>query len=150
MIEYNHISPEQKAWIDEASNCFPSADDFDSARCAELPEELDCLMLSIKEDPEFDDKFDEWTDYIESNYLRLPLEQSCAEGVLLPKEVIYQRMQSCPDLLMTSFGKLLNECPPHVLARLALENFFAVRIDRMSREGKNDWSPKLFQLDLDK
>ena len=74
--------------------------------------------------------------------LRLPLEQSCHEGMLLPTGQRAVRLRSCPESLLRPLRWFFEECPRHIKAHLALYNYVLVRLDRARRTGNPEWRPE--------
>ena len=84
---------------------------------------------------------EEWEHFIGENHIWVLLEQSCDDAVMLPEELIYERVKDCPREWLAAFETLLQQCPEHVLAYLAQRHYLAVRMDRADRYGKSDWRP---------
>lgn len=135
-IRYGHL------WLAEAERCYPTDDEWDVASCADIADELWHHKLEADSDPDFEDELLEWDIFIFQHDLRLPLEQSCHEGVLLPLDQRAMRLVSCPESMMDPLRFFFAECPPHIQAYLALYNYVAVRLDRAKRTGHPDWRPE--------
>ena len=93
------------------------------------------------EDVDFYEELDEWTSFVFSHDLMLPLEQSCYEGVLLTTDQRAIRLESCPETLLRPLRWFFEYCPRHVKSRIALNFHLLVRIDRARRTGNPDWRP---------
>ena len=142
MNDFDLMSPKQKAWFVECWSSFPEFEHYSAAACAdELPDELWKLQELIDEDEDFQSLLDEWEDFVGNNHIWVLLEQSCDEGVMLPEELIYERVKDCPREWLAPFETLLQQCPDYVLAFLAQRHFLAVRMERAERFGKPDWCP---------
>lgn len=134
--QYAHL------WLAEAQRCYVADDEWDVALCAELADELWHYKQAADMDPDFEDELLEWDIYIFQHDLRLPLEQSCHEGVLLPLGQRAMRLVSCPESMMNPLRFFFAECPLHLQSYLALYNYVAVRLDRAKRTGNPDWRPE--------
>lgn len=129
-------------WLAEVDRFEHDHDDWDVALCAELADELCHHKIAADMDPDFGDELVEWDIYIFQHDLRLPLEQSCYEGVLLPTGQRAMRLISCPESLLDPLRFFFAECPRHVRSHLALYNYVLVRLDRVRRTGNPDWRPE--------
>ena len=128
-------------WFAEAERFEHDEGDWDTALCAELPDVLSHHAIAAQEDEEFWEDFDHWDLHVIVHDLRLPLEQSCSEGVLLPTSQRAIRLASCPESLLKPLRWFFESCPRHVRAHLALYNYMLVRIDRARRTGCPHWHP---------
>lgn len=140
-----YISPQAQfghLWLAEADRFEYDFDDWDVAVCAELADELWYHRVAAMEDPDFEDELSDWDIYIFEREIRLPLEQSCHEGVLLPTGQRAMRLRTCPEQMMRPLRWFFEECPRHVRAYLALYNWVLVRLDRARRTGNPDWRPE--------
>lgn len=135
-LRYGHL------WEAEEERCYVTDDEWRIAACAELADELWEYKLEAEEDPDFEDELLEWDIYVFQHSLRLALEQSCHEGVLLPIEQRAMRLVSCPETMMNGLRFFFAECPAHIQAYLALYNYVAVRLDRAKRTGDPEWRPE--------
>jgi hypothetical protein len=134
--QYGHL------WLAEVDRFQHNFDDWKIAECADLADELWFHEVAAHEDEDFDKELYEWDCYIVEHDLRLPLEQSCHEGVLLPTGQRAVRLRSCPESLLRPLRWFFEECPRHVKAYLALYNHVLVRLDRARRTGNPDWRPE--------
>jgi len=142
MNDFDLLSLLQKGWAVECLSCFPEFRHYAAAECAdELPDELSHLQNLADEDEDFEFLFEDWEDFVTENFIGVLLEQSCDDGVMLPEELIYERVKDCPREWLAPFETLLQQCPEHVLAFLAQRHYLAVRMDRADRFGKPDWRP---------
>lgn len=140
-----YISPQAMhghLWLAEADRFEHNYDDWDVALCAELAPELWHHRIAAQEDPAFDDELFEWDGYVMEREIRLPLEQSCHEGALLPTGQRAVRLQTCPETQLRPLRWFFEECPRHVRAHLALYNWVLVRLDRARRTGSPEWRPE--------
>lgn len=128
-------------WLAEAERFEHDHDDWEVAVCANLADELAEHEDQANDDPDFEDSLEHWNDYIMEYELRLPLEQSCYQGVLLPMGQCVVRLQSCPESMRYPLFRFFKECPAHVASYLALYNSVLVRVDRVRRTGNPDWRP---------
>ncbi len=133
---YGHL------WLAEAERCYPTDDEWDVASCAEIADELWHHKLAADSDLDFEGELLEWDIYVFQHDLRLPLEQCCHEGMLLPLDQRAMRLVSCPESMMNPLRFFFAECPTHLQSYLALYNYVAVRLDRAKRTGSPDWFPK--------
>ncbi|MEI8325122.1 MAG: hypothetical protein WCH44_07090 [Betaproteobacteria bacterium] len=129
------------AWIAELERYEYDDEDFLTARCAELAEELDLFRIQALADLNFRNSFDDWDDYIQVHNLWLPLEQCCHDGVLLPMDQRALRVKSCPEEVLSRLRWFFSFCPAHVRHRLALTYWVVVRIERARRTGNPEWRP---------
>ncbi|MFM9880376.1 MAG: hypothetical protein ACKVOO_08210 [Burkholderiaceae bacterium] len=140
------LSPQQQfghLWLAEVARFEHNYDeDWEVALCADLADELWFHTVAAEEDPQFGDELYEWDCYILENELRLPLEQSCHSGILLPTGQRAVRLRSCPESLLRPLRWMFEECPRHVKAYLALYNYVLVRLDRARRTGNPAWRPE--------
>ena len=141
--KFNDTPTEADEWWDELERFEPDQDDFDTAACAELADELD--LFRVQAEAEAEDDFEErlvfWDECIWEHSLWLTLEQCCQEGLLLPAEQRELRLKSCPKEMRDKLGYFLGHCPRHVLHRLALHYFVLVRLVRARRTGRPEWRP---------
>ena len=128
-------------WLAEAARFEYDQDDWEAAECADLAEELAHHEVLALVDPDFDDKLGHWHSFIEEYELRLPLEQSCYEGILLPLGQRAIRIQSCPESMRYPLFRFFKECPAYIASYVALYNSVLVRVDRARRTGNPDWRP---------
>jgi hypothetical protein len=84
----------------------------------------------------------EWDIFVFQKDIRLPLEQSCHQGVLLPSGQRAIRLRSCPDEMLNPLRWFFELCPRHVRVYIALYNWVLVRVDRARRTGNPDWRPE--------
>lgn len=133
---YGHL------WVAEDERCCVTDDEWNVARSAELADELSHHTLVADLDPDFEDELLEWDIYIFQHALRLALEQSCHDGVLLPVEQRAMRLVSCPESMMNPLRLFFAECPQYIQSHLALYNYVAVRLDRVNRTGQPEWRPE--------
>ena len=142
IMKYNDNPTIEDAWLDEIERFEWDFEDFNTASCAELADELEIYNIEALEDDDFLDKIDEWSDFIMEHDLWLPLEQCCHEGMLLPSGQRELRTKTCPQEIMGHLGFFLVHCPAHVKHHLALIYWVVVRIDRARRTGRPDWRPE--------
>ena len=128
-------------WLAEVDRFAYNDGDEDTVECAELADELWHHEVMANEDPDYFDELDEWTSFVYSHDLMLPLEQSCYEGVLLTTGQRAIRLESCPETLLRPLRWFFEYCPRHVRSRIALNFHLLVRIDRARRTGNPDWRP---------
>jgi hypothetical protein len=128
-------------WLAEAERFEYNDEDLITVESAELADELlhHCVMADA--DPDFLDELSEWHDFIYQCEIMLPLEQSCAQGVLLPMGERALRLQSCPETRLAKLRWFFELCPAHVKSYLALRFSVLVRIDRARRTGSPEWCP---------
>lgn len=136
-------------WWAEIDRWMPDEDDFDNAGCAELAEELDLFRIQAEADPNFFNIWADWDAYVVEHTLWLPLEQCCAEGVLLPMGQRELRVQTCPPELLRSLRWFFELCPTHVKHYLALYYYVIGRMDRARRTGSPEWSPSTAERALE-
>lgn len=129
-------------WLAEADRIFPDDEDWAAASCAELADELLHHQLAADADPSFEDELDDWDLYVFQCDLRLPLEQSCHQGILLPMGQRAMRLVSCPESMMNPLRFFFSDCPRYVQSYIALYNYVAVRSERVKRTGNPDWRPE--------
>ena len=134
--QYGHL------WLAEVDRFQHDYDDWDVAMCANLPDELWFHALAAEEDPTFWEELVDWDGHLMERELRLPLEQSCHEGMLLPTGQRAVRLRSCPESLLRPLRWFFEECPRHIKAHLALYNYVLVRLDRARRTGNPEWQPE--------
>lgn len=128
-------------WDVEADAIEFDADDFESAEAADLPEGQEQFGVVAQEDEFFEQQFDEWFEYLfGNNLLALGLEQSCHDGVLLPWDMRGVRLTGIPDDALAMLRFFFKHCPKHVVAHLAVRCYWAVRLERVRRSGRPDWS----------
>lgn len=139
--KFNDTPTEADEWWDELERFEPDQDDFDTASCANLAEELDLFWVQAEADDDFEERLVFWDECIWEHSLWLSLEQCCHEGVLLPVEQRELRMKSCPKEMRDKLGYFLGRCPRHVMHRLALHYFVLVRLVRARRTGSPEWRP---------
>jgi hypothetical protein len=130
-----------RSWDDEVQACEFEPRDWDAADCAELADELRYLEILADADNRFEEQWTDWHAFVFEKAIWLPLEQSCNEGVLLPREQRVLRLASCPESLLQPLRWFFRLCPAHVQARVALETFVIVRSERARRTGCSDWRP---------
>lgn len=135
-MQYGHL------WVAEAERRYVTDDEWRVALCAELADELWHHKLAADLDMDFEDELLEWDIYIFQQDVRLALEQSCHEGVLLPLDQRAMRLVSCPESMMNPLRFFFAECPAHIQAHLALYNYVAMRLDRVKRTGSPEWRPE--------
>ena len=133
---YGHL------WLAEADRFHACDEEWQVAACAELADELWDDELEAAEDPDFEDELMEWDMFVFDKNLRLPLEQSCHQGVLLPLDQRAMRLVSCPESMMNSLRFFFSDCPRHLQSYIALYNYVVVRLDRANRTGNPDWRPE--------
>lgn len=109
--------------------------------CAELADELWHHRVAAEADPEFWDELSHWYECVQENWLSLPLEQSCHEGVLLPTDMRAMRLISCPEDMLQPLRRFFLLCPRHVRSHLALYTYLTVRMERARRTGSPEWRP---------
>jgi len=129
------------SWLAEMDRQEIDGEDFDTAECAELPEELDLFRIQAEADPKFDESYGHWGCFVCEKELLLPLEQSCTNGTLLPLELRFERLKTCPEKLARPIWEFFSRCPVHVQHYLALRYFVIVRIERARRTGSPEWRP---------
>lgn len=133
---YGHL------WLAESERRYVTDDEWRVALCAELADELWHHKLAAELDMDFEDELLEWDICIFQHDARLPLELSCHEGLLLPKDQRAMRLISCPERLMNPLRFFFAECPAHIQAHLALYNYVAMRLDRVKQTGSPEWPPE--------
>jgi hypothetical protein len=134
MNDFDLLLPTQKAWVVECLSSFPEYQHYAAADCAEeLPDEILHLQNMAEEDEDFESLLEEWEEFVGDNHIWVLLEQSCDEGLMLPEELVYERVKDCPRKWLAPFETLLQQCPDHVLAFLAQRHYLAVRMDRADR-----------------
>lgn len=140
------INPEQEKyghlWHAEADRFEYNEADWDAAECAELADELIHHTIAAQEDPEFEELIVEWNGYVDEYNLRLALEQSCHEGVLLPTDQRAIRLRSCPEDMLQPLRWFFLRCPRHVRSHLAMYNYVVMRSERARRTGSPEWRPE--------
>lgn len=142
IMKYNDNPTIEDAWWDEIARLDCDAEDFDTASCAELADELDLFRLQALADPQFDDTLCEWDGYLVEHALMLALEQCCHEGVLLPMGQRELRVKTCPQEMRDHLGYFFGHCPAHVKHHLALMYWVLLRLDRARRTGSPEWRPE--------
>ena len=142
IMKYNDNPTIEDAWWDELERFEYDPQDFDTASCAELADELEVFNIQALGDRNFLDSICEWDEVILEHSLWLPLEQSCHEGVLLPMGQRELRVKTCPQELRDCLGYFFGHCPAHVKHHLALMYWVVVRIDRARRTGSPEWKPE--------
>ena len=128
-------------WMDEIDRCEFEPDDFWTARCAVLADELDVYRIQAESDPNFEETKYDWDEVILQHCLWLPLEQSCSDGVLLPMDMRALRLQTCPKEILRPMSRFFEFCPAYVKHHLALMYYVVVRMDRARRTGSPEWRP---------
>jgi len=141
-MKYNDNPTVEDAWLAEVSELGFDEEDFRTAECAELADELDLFRIQALVDPNFYDAMYEWDCYIVEHSLWLPLEQCCNDGVLLPMGQRELRVKTCPQEMRGRLGYFFGHCPAHVKHHLALMYWVVVRIDRARRTGSAEWRPE--------
>lgn len=129
-------------WLDEIDRFEFEPNDFWTANCAVLADELDVYRIQAESDPNFEVTKDEWDEVIVEHNLWLALEQSCSEGVLLPMDMRALRLQTCPRSILQPMGRFFEFCPAYVKHHLALRYYVVVRMDRARRTGSPEWRPE--------
>ena len=142
IMKYNDNPTIEDAWWDELERFEWDLDDFQTAECAELADELEVFGLQALDDPNFYDSVFDWDDYILRHTLWLPLERCCHQSVLLPMGQRELRVKTCPQELRDSLGYFFGHCPAHVKHHLALTYWVVVRIERARRTGSPEWRPE--------
>lgn len=120
--------------------------DYDVANAADLPAELIGHAEAADADPDFEQQFAEWLEYLHDWHdcgLMLAMEQSCHEGILLPWDMRGRRLETLPDDLLARLHRVFDDCPRHVLVHLVHYVYWLVRSERARRRGSPDWSPNL-------
>ena len=130
------------AWWAESERFEFDNDDFWTAECAELADELDLFRIQALADPDFKRSKYGWDCYIVEYSLWLPLEQCCQDGVLLPMDQRTLRVRTCPDAMLSPLGWFFQHCPVHVKHPLALMYCVVLRMDRARRTGSPEWRPE--------
>lgn len=130
------------AWWAESERFGFDNDDFWTAECAELADELDLYRIQALADPDFEQSKYEWDCYIVQNELWLPLEQCCQDGVLLPMDQRALRVKTCPQKMLSALSWFFQHCPVHVKHHLALIYYVVLRMDRARRTGSPEWRPE--------
>ena len=141
-MKYNDHTAVEDAWMAEVDLFGFDDEDFGTAECAELADELDLFRIQALTDDNFYDTMYEWDCYIVEHNLWLPLEQCCNDGVLLPMGQRELRVKTCPQGLRDRLGYFFGNCPAHVKHHLALIYWVVVRIDRARRTGSPEWRPE--------
>lgn len=144
-MKYNDNPTIQDSWWAEVAEFGFEDEDFQTAACAELADELDVFRIQAQADPNFDDTLYEWDCYLVEHDLMLALEQCCHEGVLLPMGQRELRVKTCPQEMRDHLGYFFGHCPVHVKHHLALMYWVVVRIDRARRTGSPEWRPEKAQ-----
>lgn len=121
--------------------------DWDVGACADLPVEHFYLHAEAAElDSDFADKSIEWREFIYDSEVPgltlLVVEQSCANGVLLPWDQRGVRLLSAPWEGLLRLDRFNRACPRHVAAFVAHELYWVVRSERARRTGSPHWSPR--------
>lgn len=129
------------SWLSEMERQEFDGEEFDTAECAELPDELDLFRIQAEADPNFDESYVDWYDFICEKEIWLPLEQSCSDGTLLPLEMRFGRVKTCPEKLRRPIWEFFSRCPVHFQQYLALRFYVIVRIERARRTGSPEWRP---------
>ncbi len=140
--KFNDSPTIEDAWLDELERIGFDEEDFLTARCAELADELDLYRVQALADPNFQDSLYHWDCGIWEHNLWLALEQCCHEGVLLPMAMRSLRVQTAPKEMLQGLQYFFRECPKHVMHHLALMYWVVIRIDRARRTGNPDWRPE--------
>lgn len=141
-MKFNDNPTIEDAWWDEFMRFEYDSEDFRTAKCANLADELEIFNIKANEDQRFAQKIDDWNEFIIEHTLWLPLEQCCHEGVLLPMGQRELRVKTCPQELRDWLGYFFSHCPNHVKHRLALTYWVVVRIERARRTGSPEWRPE--------
>lgn len=130
------------AWYSEADAIELSGDDFDTAYCAELPDELEHFTEEAERDDTFESEYEEWMGFLfqGENVVLLGLEQSAHEGALLPWDMRAVRLDGIPDEALSKLHFFWDHCPEHVAAHLTLLTYWVVRLERVRRKGHATWS----------
>jgi hypothetical protein len=129
-------------WYAEADEIEFSEEDFDTAYCAELPDELEHFANEAALDDTFDAKYEEWMSFLfecESVVL-LGLEQSAHDGALLPWDMRAVRLADIPDEALSKLHFYWDHCPKHVAAHLTLLAYWVVRFERLRRKSHATWT----------
>ena len=145
-MKYNDNPTVEHAWMVEVDLFGFDEEDFRTADCAELADELDLFRIQALADDNFYDTMYEWDCYIVEHSLWLPLEQCCNDGVLLPMGQRELRVKTCPQVMRGRLGYFFGHCPAHVKHHLALMYWVVVRIDRARRTGSPEWRPETAPL----
>jgi hypothetical protein len=130
------------AWWAELERFEFDENDFWTAKCAELADELDLYRIQALGDPNFEDSKYEWDCYIVEYDLWLALEQCCQDGVLLPMDQRALRVKTCPEKMLSPLRRFFQHCPVHVKHHLALMYYVVLRMDRARRTGSPEWRPE--------
>lgn len=117
-------------------------DDFDTAAAADLPEGLEHYEVAAQRDGRFEAQYDEWFEYLfgAGNQVALALEQCCHEGVLLPWDMRGVRLNGVPEPVLSKLHFFWEHCPAHVAAHLMVFCYWLVRMERVRRTGRPNWS----------
>lgn len=117
-------------------------DDFDTAAAAELPQGLEHFEVLAQQDEHFEAQHDEWFEYLfgADNQVALALEQSCHEGILLPWDMRGVRLNGVPEPALSKLHLFWGHCPAHVAAHLMVHCYWLVRLERLRRTGRPNWS----------
>ena len=131
--------------------------DHDVAGAALLPDELADYCAEGDEDEDFAESFEQWGTWVleaaEDQCLALAIEQSCAEGALLPWDMRGVRLQSVPADTLARLHWFFDHCPRHVLVHVVHYMYWLIRSERARRRGTTHWStksprPPLTELDI--
>ena len=142
IMKFNDNPTIEDAWWDEVERFECDPEDFDTASCAELADELEVFNIQALADPNFLDTFCDWDEFVCEHTLWLPLEQCCHDGMLLPMGQRELRVKTCPIELRNWLGYFFGHCPVHVKHYLALTYWVVVRIERARRTGSPEWRPE--------
>lgn len=140
------LQDQQYAWIAEALAIVLEKRDFDVAGAAELPTELLCHSQAARLDPDFDAQYETWLNWlfdVDHPMHLLVMEQSCADGVLLPWDFRGARLLTAPLDDVARVNQFFAQCPRHVAARLVLYVYWLLRCERTRRRGSPNWSPRM-------
>jgi hypothetical protein len=143
-----HMTPKQDddddrcPWYAQADAIELSSDDFESADAAELPEGLEHFDRQAQQDETFESEFEEWLEYLFAgeHVVLLGLEQSCHEGIPLPWDMRGVRLAGYPDEALSTLHFFWGHCPDHVAAHLMVLCYWVIRIERVRRTGRPNWS----------
>lgn len=141
-MKFNDNPTLENAWLAEIEEVGFDNDDFRTAECAELADELDLFRIQALADPNFYDTLHEWDCFIVEHSLWLSLEQCCNDGVLVPMGQRELRVKTCPREMLNQLAYFFGHCPGHVKHHLALMYWVVVRIDRARRTGSPEWRPE--------
>lgn len=130
-------------WYAEADAMELRANDFDVADSAELPAELSHHAIAAELDPDFDQEFDAWLEWLmQDPEALLVLEQCSTEGILLPWDMRGARLLTAPADAIDRLHWFWDHCPKHLYVILSHYVFWLVRAERARRRSTPDWSPR--------